>query len=135
MKEAREAGSPLDKRTVDELYERAEALAASWPPMHGTQAWLNILSGLDGGDAKVLYEVLSKTDPAFTIEAAAALAPKVMTDEWDELFRVSLWGGPPRPKGGTATGPSASVSPRPTSGAGSSPSSPPRGSTPPGSAI
>jgi hypothetical protein len=104
--EARAAGTPLSKSAVDQLYDRAEAAATHWPPQHGSQAWLNALSGIDGGDAQVLFEVLSKTDPAFTIEKAAALAPKVVTAEWDELFRVSLYGGPPRPKGEAApTGP------------------------------
>jgi hypothetical protein len=100
--EARAAGTPLSKAAVDQLYERAEAAATRWPPQHGSQAWINALSGIDGGDAEVLFEVLSKTDPAFTVEQAEALAPKVVTAEWDELFRVSLYGGPPRPKDGTA---------------------------------
>lgn len=99
IQQAKEAGCPLDLALEDRMQTRAEAAATRWPPRFGSEAWFDALFAIDGGDAKLLHEVLSKTDPAFTTEKAAALAPRLSNAEWGDLVRVAFWGGPPRPKG------------------------------------
>jgi hypothetical protein len=122
-------GNPLSKAAVDQLYERAEVAATTWPPRFGSQAWFSALDGIEGGYEQLLFEVLSKTDLDFTLEKADALAPSVSRDEWFNLIRVSFWGTPPAPKkdanptpsspsGTTGTGGSASL----TTNTGSTPS-------------
>jgi hypothetical protein len=96
--EAVAAGRPLSKAAVDQLYERAEAAALTWPPRFGSTAWFDAVDGTEGGWERVLFEVVSKVDPGFTQEEADKLAPSVAMDEWADLIRVAFWGTPPAPK-------------------------------------
>jgi hypothetical protein len=118
--EARVVGTPLSKAAVDQLYERAEAAALSWPPRFGSTAWFEVIEKIEGGYEQLLYEVLSKTDPGFTLEKANELAPGITLDEWHDLIRVAFWGTPPAQKKDTTPTPS---SPNGTTGQGSSASS------------
>jgi hypothetical protein len=119
--EARAAGAPLSKAAVDQLYERAEAAALAWPPRFGSRAWFDAMDGIEGGYERLLFEVVSKVDLAFTIEQAEGLAPDVTNDEWFDLVRVAFWGTPPAPKKGADASPTP-ASPSATTGQGSSPS-------------
>jgi hypothetical protein len=109
IQQAKNEGMPIDPLIEERMLDRAERQALAWPPRLGSEAWFDALNGIDGGDARLLHEVLSKTDLGFTPEAADALAPKVTPDEWADLFRVALYGTHPRPKGeaaaATATNP------------------------------
>lgn len=123
IQEAKDAGHPLDVAVENRLWDRAEAAALSWPPRFGSQAWFNAIDGIEGGWERVLYEVLSKADLAFTMDDAEALAPAVSLDEWGDLIRVAFWGQPPAPKGGGAPNQTPTPSsPSGTTGPGSSPS-------------
>jgi hypothetical protein len=117
IQEARNAGTPIDRDLEDRMQDRAEAAALKWPPRFGSSAWFEAMDGTEGGYEQVLYEVLSKTDPGFTLAQAEALATDVTLDEWGELFRVAFWGTPPAPKGGGANGtPPTPSSPSATTG-------------------
>jgi hypothetical protein len=117
--EAKAAGAPLSKAAKDDLYERAEVAALTWPPRFGSPAWFDAVDGIEGGWEQVLFEVLSKVDPDFTLDRAEKLAPAVTLDEWGDLIRVAFWGTPP--KGGGADGQTLTPSnPSGTTGAPSS---------------
>jgi hypothetical protein len=96
--EAAAGGTPLTKAAKDELYERAEVAATTWPPRFGSTAWFAALDGIEGGWERVIFEVVSKVDPGFTLERADELAPSVTQDELFDLIRVAFWGTPPAPK-------------------------------------
>lgn len=103
IQQAKDEGSPLDAEVEERILDRAERAAINWPPRLGSEAWFDALTSIDGGDAKLLFEVVSKTDLALTLEAAAALAEKVTREEWADLIRVALYGTHPRPKDEAAT--------------------------------
>jgi hypothetical protein len=117
IQQAKVAGTPLDSSTVDALYDRAEKAALTWPPRLGSKEWFDGLDTIEGGWERVLFEVLSKTYPAFTLSQADELAPKVKANEWADLIRVSLWGTHPAPKDEGAT-PEPPASPSATTGTG-----------------
>lgn len=102
--QARAAGTPLSRQTQDAMLDHAQVAALNWPPRLGSDAWFDALARIDDGDARLLHEVLSKTDAAFTIERARELAPAVTSAEWGELIRVALFGTHPRPKGEASRG-------------------------------
>lgn len=109
IQQAKNAGEPIGQAAQDDLLDHAQRSALKWPPRLGTEAWFDAIGSIDGGDARFLYEVLSKTHLDFTEEKAKALVPKVTGEEWGELIRVSLFGTHPRPKGGAG----AETSPAP----------------------
>jgi hypothetical protein len=115
--QAWDAGTPLKQATIDALYDRAERAALTWPPRIGTKEWFDGLDTIEGGWERVLFEVVSKTHPAFTLAQANELAPKVKANEWADLIRVSLWGTHPAPKGEGAE-PEPPASPSATTGIG-----------------
>jgi hypothetical protein len=117
IQQAKVAGTPLDSSTVDALYDRAEKAALTWPPRIGTKEWFDALDTVEGGWERVLFEVVSKVNPAFTLPQADELAPKVKANEWADLIRVALWGTHPAPKGEGAT-PGPPASPSATTGTG-----------------
>jgi hypothetical protein len=117
IQQAKDEGTPLDQATMDALYDRAEKAALTWPPRIGTKEWFDALDTVEGGWERVLFEVVSKVNPAFTLPQADELAPKVKANEWADLIRVSLWGTHPAPKGEGAT-PGPPASPSATTGTG-----------------
>jgi hypothetical protein len=82
IQQAKVAGTPLDSSTVDALYDRAEKAALTWPPRIGTKEWFDALDTVEGGWERVLFEVVSKVNPAFTLPQADELAPKVKANGW-----------------------------------------------------
>jgi hypothetical protein len=119
ISQAQQAGEPLTAEAEEKLLDHAQRAALSWPPKVGTPEWFDAIERVEGGMKKLLHEVLSRTDPAFTTERAEALAPRVSRPEWGELIRVSLFGGAPRPKDdGARSGPDP-----PRSGTNGAPSS------------
>lgn len=118
IQQAKNAGEPIGQAAQDELLDHAQRSALKWPPRLGTEAWFDAIGSIDGGDARLLYEVLSKTHLDFTEEKAKALAPKITGEEWGELIRVALFGTHPRPKGGGAETPPPTPPIMPTSGTG-----------------
>jgi hypothetical protein len=98
VEQAKADGTPLSQATQDAMFDHAQAAAINWPPRLGSDAWFDALARIDGGDAQLLHEVLSKTDPGFTLEKARETAPRVTSAEWGELVRVALHGTHPRPK-------------------------------------
>jgi hypothetical protein len=117
IQQSKASGSPLDATTIDALYDRAEKAALTWPPQIGTKEWFDGLDTVEGGWERVLFEVVSKVNPTFTLAQADELAPKVKANEWADLIRVSLWGTHPAPKGEGAT-PEPPASPSATTGTG-----------------
>lgn len=117
--QAWDAGTPLKQTTIDALYDRAERAALTWPPRIGTKEWFDGLDTVEGGWERLLFEVISKTHPVFTLAQAHELAPKVKANEWADLIRVALWGTHPAPKDEGAPPPPAS--PSATTGTGQSP--------------
>lgn len=117
IKQARLAGEPFDIATEKALLDHAQQAALNWPPRIGSSEWFEAISRVDGGDVRLLYEVLSKTDLGFTLEKAEALAPRIDREEWADLVRVSFYGTHPVPKPTPApASTSAPVSPSPTNG-------------------
>ncbi len=140
IQQMRDAGEPMDQATRDEALDHAQRAALAWPPRIGSQEWFDAIERVDGGLARLLFEVVSRVDPTFTVEMAEALAPRVRSEEWTDLVRVCYHGVHPRPKKAEAPTDGASESPpsppsrtngAPSSGA----SSPSTASTPSGSAT
>lgn len=104
ISQAQQMGEPLSAEAEEKLLDHAQRAALSWPPKLGTPEWFDAIERVEGGTAKLLYEVLHRTDAAFTAERAGPLAPRVSRPEWGELIRVSLFGGAPRPKDDGANG-------------------------------
>jgi hypothetical protein len=107
IQQAKNEGTPIDQATEDRMLDRAEQKALAWPPKLGSEAWFDALSAATGGDAKLLYEILSKCQLDFTLDKAEQLSPKLSSDDWANLIRVSLWGTHPRPKDEPAPTPEA----------------------------
>jgi hypothetical protein len=135
VQQARAAGEVVGQAAQDDLLDHAQRMALRWPPRLGTTAWFDAINSIEGGDARLLLEVLNKCDPSFDEAKAAALVPRLSDDEWGALIRVALYGTHPRPKddGGTATTPPTTPT-TPTPGTSSSPDSSNGASTPPVSA-
>jgi hypothetical protein len=103
--EAAADGAPLSATAREALLDHAQRAALSWPPRLGSTDWFDAFDRTDGGGARLIFEVLSKADPAFTTERAEALAGRFETRDYSELLRVALYGNPPRvPKGSAAQG-------------------------------
>ncbi len=102
IQQAKDEGMAIDAATQDEILDHAQRNALSWPPRLGSTAWFDVLDRVDGGHSRLLLEVLSKADPAFTLGHGEALAPRMSTDEWNDLVRVALYGTPPAPKSETS---------------------------------
>jgi hypothetical protein len=102
IQQAKDAGTPLDRPIEDRMWDRAEAAALTWPPRFGSAEWFKAIEGIEGGYEQLLFEVLNKTDPDFTLDRADKLAPDVTGDEWFDLIRVAFWGTPPAPKNGAS---------------------------------
>jgi hypothetical protein len=136
VQQARTAGEVVGQAAQDDLLDHAQRMALRWPPRLGTTAWFDAINSIEGGDARLLLEILNKCDPSFDEARAAALVPRLSDDEWGDLIRVSLYGTHPRPKGDGGTGASPTTGPTTTrtSGTSSSPDSSNGASTPPGSA-
>jgi hypothetical protein len=133
IQQAKDAGTPLDRPIEDRIWERAEVAATTWPPRFGSPAWFDAVDGIEWGWEHVLFEVVSKVDPGFTLDQAEKLAPSVTMDEWADLIRVAFWGTPPAPKKDASP---TTASPSGTTGTGSSASSTTNtGSTPSGSST
>ncbi len=101
IQQAKDDGVPMDSATEDKILDHAQRTALSWPPRLGSPAWFDALDRIEGAYGRLLLEVLSKTDPTFTLERGDALAQRVRSEEWPELVRVALWGTPPAPKAET----------------------------------
>ncbi len=104
IEQARESGEPLSAETKNELLEHAQIAALAWPPRLGSTAWFESFDAVDGGPAQMVWQILAKADPAFTLDHAEALVRRFTTADFNEMLRVALYGNPPRlPKAGTAT--------------------------------
>jgi hypothetical protein len=103
--EAAADGAPLSAPAREALLDHAQRAALSWPPRLGSSEWFDAIDRTDGGPAKLIFEVLSKADAAFTSERAEVLARRFEIRDYSELLRVALYGTPPRvPKGSAAQG-------------------------------
>lgn len=96
IEQARVQGEPLSAATQDQLLDHAQRAALNWPPRLGSTEWFDALDRSDGGQGRLLFEVLSKTEPEFTIERAEVLVKRFSVDDFNELLRVALYGAPPR---------------------------------------
>lgn len=102
IEQARAEGEPLSPATQDELLDHAQRAALNWPPRLASTEWFEAFDRTDGGGAQLVYQVLAKADPSFTLERAERLVRRFWTDDYNELFRVALYGAPKRPKAAAA---------------------------------
>lgn len=107
IKQARDAGAPLDQATQDDLLDHAQRAALTWPPRVGTRSWLDAIESAEGGLEHLLHAVLSAADPAATPERAELLARAVPVEGWIELISLALHGRPSAPKAAPAARPAA----------------------------
>lgn len=105
LQQAKAMGETLGQAAQDELLDHAQRAALKWPPKFGSDAWFDAIGAIDGGDAKLLLEVLGKTHLDFDEAKAKSLAAKLSPEEWSELLRVAMYGTQPRPKGDGGTAP------------------------------
>jgi hypothetical protein len=110
--EASAAGTPLPAEAEERLYDHAQKAALSWPPRLGSVAWFDAIESVEAGPAHLLGEVLTLADPAFDRGRVAGLVRRMRSADWAELFRVALWGAPPRPKAPAAAAAAAAARPR-----------------------
>lgn len=79
-----------DKRA---LFEQAFAAQRNWPPRVGSAEWFRALD-LPGGHAEFLFVALSKHQPTFTREQAAALDAKLSLVDVMPVVTACLGLGP-----------------------------------------
>lgn len=89
-------GEPLSFATQEAMLNHAQRSALNWPPRLGSEAWFDAFDRVDGGQARLVFDVLSKTE-SVTIERVEALVKRFGVDDFNELLRVALYGTPPRP--------------------------------------
>jgi hypothetical protein len=97
IRQAKDAGTPLDPVTSDQLLDHAHRTAILWPPRVGTADWLNLVSNTDGADARLLFDAITKSTPTFTAAEAESLAGLLSPEEWAAVIRILLRGARPTP--------------------------------------
>ena len=90
-------GEPLSFATQEAMLNHAQRSALNWPPRLGSEAWFDALDRTEGGQARLVFEVLSKTETV-TLEQVEAPVKRFDVGDFNELLRVALYGAAAAPK-------------------------------------
>ncbi len=90
--------SPIPQPIQDALFRQAQEETRRWPPRAASAEWFKALGGVDGGDAKFLYEALRISGNDIAEDEAAKVESSITRSQFWEIVNICVFGEQPVPK-------------------------------------